>query len=75
MTEATKKARGGRREGAGRPPKGEAALPEGYDFIVRPTQKQATYLGLTSLVGMTKQDIVRQALDEFIDRQTSKAGK
>ncbi len=72
MTE-TKKHGGVRTPGPGkslgRPPKGSEPLSETALYL-RLSQRQAEYLSLVAVVKMDTQDVVRQALNEFIDRQT-----
>lgn len=69
MTEP--KTRGGKREGSGRKPKGAEAFPA--QLLLRITQRQADYLGCAAILSLDPQDLVRMALDKWIDEQAGAA--
>lgn len=68
MTEP-KTGRGGARPGSGRPPKNPNE-PLITQISLRITQRQSDYLLCASAVKLDPQDIVRAALDEYIERLT-----
>ena len=68
MTE-TKNTHGGRRPGGGRKPKGDAPLVSQINLWL--TQRQADYLLCAAAMKLDSQDIVRMALDKWIDEKVS----
>ena len=69
MIEATKNTHGGRRPGGGRKPKGDAPLVSQINLWL--TQRQADYLLCAAAMKLDSQNIVRMALDKWIDEKVS----
>ena len=72
MIEATKNTHGGRRPGGGRKPKGDAPLVSQINLWL--TQRQADYLLCAAAMKLDSQDIVRMALDKWIEGQEGGPG-
>ena len=72
MTEPIKP-HGGRREGAGRKRKPGDPLTEQGIFL-RLTQRQLDYLGCAAILNLDAQDLVRMALDNWINEQAGEPG-
>ena len=62
-----KKTHGGRRPGGGRKPKGDAPLTRQINLWL--TERQHTYLGCAAIMKLDPQDLVRRALDKWIEEQ------